>query len=105
MNKHFAIAAFVSSLLVTFPNLAKAAKSCDGNASQVVDVTWVQVTATGGHFDTTNQDPTRTVYVTFDLISGGSMGLTLSPSQTDYPGAGPYYPLQTYKTPCHANYK
>lgn len=88
------------------PTLASAANSCDGNAASVVDVTWVQVTSWGGHYDTTNNDPARAVTVTFDLVGGGSLDLPLNPHETKYPMIGDaYHPLHSYKSPCHANYR
>jgi hypothetical protein len=94
------------SLLIValLPAIASAQHSCDGSAKDVVDVNWIQVTSWGGHYDTTNNDPSHTVKVTYDFIGGGSLTLTLSPGQTQYPGLDQFHPLQSYKAPCHANY-
>jgi len=100
-----ALVALTASAVASMPLTANAANSCDGNAASVVDVTWVQVTSWGGHYDTTNNDPSRGVTVTFDQMGGGSMGLNLEPHETKYPGLDSYHPLQVYKTPCHANYR
>jgi hypothetical protein len=83
---------------LALPAFANAAISCDGSAAKAVKVTWEE-----GRYDTTNIDRDRTITVTFDLVAGGSITLTLAPGETQFPAY--VYPLQSYKSPCHAEYQ